>query len=313
LCVLASASVTHTYTQPFYGWMDFVRDNLGEPVPEETFTHSDSSWSSIIPICFLHLLRSMASSLFSPRGHTKKCDQCIQCDRLVPSAEGQGALITPDSAISCEQEMGNVISLPCRAPCRAWYWPIALYALIALFSTTESANPHALQSFSTISLQVFFGLPLGLAPSTSYSVHFFTQSLSSFCNTCPYHRNLFHCSTKNMCICPVHLMSSLLICVLIDSGWELREQLQWRHSLDTASALPQKGGIKDYAPDGSWLQKRKLENFYSERRSILQEQRVRTQSVSVRVLFLICVARCNHLDMHIMLLCQCLLVRGHKA
>jgi len=26
-------------------------------------------------------------------------------------------------------------------------------------------NPHALQSFSTISLQVFFGLPLGLAPS----------------------------------------------------------------------------------------------------------------------------------------------------
>jgi len=35
--------------------VDFVRDNLGEPVPEETFTHSHSSWSSIIPICFLHL------------------------------------------------------------------------------------------------------------------------------------------------------------------------------------------------------------------------------------------------------------------
>jgi len=28
--------------------------------------------------------------------------------------------------------------------------------------------------------QVFFGLPLGLAPSTSYSIHFFTQSLSPF-------------------------------------------------------------------------------------------------------------------------------------
>jgi len=41
-------------------------------------------------------------------------------------------------------------------------------------------NPRACQSFSTISLQVFFGLPLGLAPSTSYSIHFFTQSLSSF-------------------------------------------------------------------------------------------------------------------------------------
>jgi len=48
-----------------------------------------SSWSSIIPICFLHLLRHMASSVF---------------------------------------------------------------------------NPRALQSFSTISLQVFFGLPLGLVP-----------------------------------------------------------------------------------------------------------------------------------------------------
>jgi len=42
-------------------------DNPGEPVPEETFTHSHPSWSSNIPICFLHLLRSMASSLFNPR------------------------------------------------------------------------------------------------------------------------------------------------------------------------------------------------------------------------------------------------------
>jgi len=44
-------------------------------------------------------------------------------------------------------------------------------------------NPRAWQSFSTISLRVFFGLPLGLAPSTSYSIHFFTQSLSSWHNT----------------------------------------------------------------------------------------------------------------------------------
>jgi len=29
----------HTHTQPFYGSLDFVRDNPGEPVPEETFTH----------------------------------------------------------------------------------------------------------------------------------------------------------------------------------------------------------------------------------------------------------------------------------
>jgi len=37
---------------PFYGSLDFVRDNPGEPVPGETFTHSHLSWSSIIPICF---------------------------------------------------------------------------------------------------------------------------------------------------------------------------------------------------------------------------------------------------------------------
>ena len=49
---------------------------------------------------------------------------------------------------------------------------------------------RAWQSFCT-SLHVHFGLPLGLEPSTSYSKHFFTQSVSSFRSTCPYHRNLF--------------------------------------------------------------------------------------------------------------------------
>ena len=29
---------THN-TQPFYGSVEFVRENPGEPVPEETFTH----------------------------------------------------------------------------------------------------------------------------------------------------------------------------------------------------------------------------------------------------------------------------------
>jgi len=41
--------------QPFYGSLDFVRDNPGEPVPaEETFTHSHLLWSSISPY-LLHL------------------------------------------------------------------------------------------------------------------------------------------------------------------------------------------------------------------------------------------------------------------
>ena len=53
---------------------------------------------------------------------------------------------------------------------------------------------RAWQSFCTTSLHVLFGLPLGLEPSTSYSIHFFTQSVSSFRSICPYHRNLFCCS-----------------------------------------------------------------------------------------------------------------------
>jgi len=51
-------------------------------------------------------------------------------------------------------------------------------------------NFRAWQPFSTTSLQVLFGFPLGLGTCTSYSNHFFTQS-SSFCNTCRYHLSLF--------------------------------------------------------------------------------------------------------------------------
>jgi len=68
-------------------------------------------------------------------------------------------------------------------------------------------NLPAWQSFSTISVQFFFGLLLGLAPSTSYSIHFFTQSLSSFC---PYHHNLFCCSSENMSSNPSLPLNSLL-------------------------------------------------------------------------------------------------------
>jgi len=40
---------THTHTHTFYGSLGFVWDNSGKLVPEETFTHSHLSWSSIIP------------------------------------------------------------------------------------------------------------------------------------------------------------------------------------------------------------------------------------------------------------------------
>jgi len=59
--------------------------------------------------------------------------------------------------------------------------------LLLLRSVASSLfNLRAWQSFCTISDQVFFGLPLGLAPSTSHSIHFFTQSLSSCRSRCPY-------------------------------------------------------------------------------------------------------------------------------
>ena len=53
---------------------------------------------------------------------------------------------------------------------------------------------RAWESSRTTSLQVLFGLPLGLGPSTSYSMHIFTQSSSSFRSTCPYQRSLFCCN-----------------------------------------------------------------------------------------------------------------------
>ena len=64
--------------------------------------------------------------------------------------------------------------------------------------TSSLFNLRAWQSFCTTSLQVIFDLPLGLEPATSYSIHFFTQSLSSFHNTSPYQRNLFCCSNVIM-------------------------------------------------------------------------------------------------------------------
>jgi len=68
---------------------------------------------------------------------------------------------------------------------------------------------HAWQSFCTTSFHVVFGLPLGLEPSTSYSIHFFAQSVSSFCSTCPCHRNLFCCSINIISSIPSLSLDSL--------------------------------------------------------------------------------------------------------
>jgi len=69
---------------------------------------------------------------------------------------------------------------------------------------------RAWQSFCTTSVHVLFGLPLGLELSTSYSIHFFTQSVSSFRNTCPYHHNLFCGSINIISSIPSLSLKSLL-------------------------------------------------------------------------------------------------------
>ena len=85
---------------------------------------------------------------------------------------------------------------------------LSLICFLHLLQSTTSSlfNLRARQSFSTISLQFFFGLPIGQASS----IHFFTKSLSSFRSTCPYHRNLFCCSTEIMSSNPTLFLNPLL-------------------------------------------------------------------------------------------------------
>ena len=118
---------THTHTQPFNGlWSGTTRVGRYLRKHSPTQTHPDHQTSFII---FLHLQRSMASTLFI---------------------------------------------------LRAW------------------------QSSCTTSLQVLFGLPLGLRPWTLYSIHFFTQSSSSF--AAHAHTNAA-CSAAISMLCHLHLVS----------------------------------------------------------------------------------------------------------
>ena len=61
---------------------------------------------------------------------------------------------------------------------------------------------HAWQSSFTTSLQVLFGLPLGLGPSTSYSMHFFTQHYLLF--AAHAHTNAACCAVM---LCHLYLVS----------------------------------------------------------------------------------------------------------
>jgi len=73
-CLFNTKTTTTTTTTAVL--RPFVRDYPGEPVPEETFTHSHLFWSSVI--CFLNLLRSIASFLFSLRTWQSFCTTSFQ-------------------------------------------------------------------------------------------------------------------------------------------------------------------------------------------------------------------------------------------
>ena len=113
-------------------------------------------------------------------------------------------------------------------------------SFLDLLWSIASSSLCAWQSFLTTSLQDLFGLPLGLGPSTSYSMHFFTQS-SCFRSTCPYHGSLFCCNINAMSSIPSLSLSSLLgslsfslmphihPTILISTRWKKTISLNYRN------------------------------------------------------------------------------------
>jgi len=93
----------------------------------------------------------------------------------------------------------------------SWSSPNLCQLLPSTMRSTASSlfKLRAWQSFCTTSLHVLLCLPLGLEPSASYSIRLFTQSVSSFRNTCPYHRNLFCCSINIISFIPSLSLNSV--------------------------------------------------------------------------------------------------------
>jgi len=60
MCRKCTYTFTHTYahTDNHFTALDFVQDNLGELVPEETFTLHTCHGHQLSLICFLHLLKN---------------------------------------------------------------------------------------------------------------------------------------------------------------------------------------------------------------------------------------------------------------
>ena len=90
------------------------------------------------------------------------------------------------------------------------------WSSIILYQLPPSTTIHSILHVQVSWLGVFLH---NLSPSPLWStrwsgtlhfIHFFIQSLSSFCNTCPYHHNLFCCSTEIMSSNPNLSHNSLL-------------------------------------------------------------------------------------------------------
>jgi len=77
-----------------------------------------------------------------------------------------------------------------------WHPPCSVYM-------PDSLLAQSLSKFSLVYLVAWQN-------STSYSIHFFIQSLSSFRSTCPYHHYLFSCSTEIMSSNPSLSLNPLL-------------------------------------------------------------------------------------------------------
>lgn len=52
------------------------------------------------------------------------------------------------------------------------------------------------------------------------------------------------------------------------------EEELFKHRKPYDKTVPQRGGDKDFSPDDSWLQAKRLEKFYEERKTVLAEPRV---------------------------------------
>ena len=133
--------------------------------------------------------------------------------------------------VVCHTQLPGVNLLLTQSTQQSFYGPLSGTTQVSRYQNKHSPTHHpmfisffhllrsiasslfklcARQFFCTTSPHVLFVLPLGLEPSTSYSIHFFMQSVSSFCNTCPYHRNLFCCSIKIKSSIPSLSLNSLL-------------------------------------------------------------------------------------------------------